>query len=175
MMTLKEKLQDDNIFDKLSSLGCLEELNGEYDEILNKKLIADYGEKKLFYYDFTIDELAHLIAMNYKTKWANEIDIIKNSIAPMLKYTELSSYVGNKNINDDVITKTSAYNTMDLIDDIQNTKQNTQDTKYTITTEKINKYFYNDLEKYKKSLIFYKISDIILSDIDNLLNISIWD
>lgn len=175
MMTLKEKLKDDNIFDKLSALGCLEELNGEYDEILNKKLIADYGEKKLFYYDFTVDELAQLIAMNYKNKWSNEIDIIQNSLAPMLKYSDVTSYQGSKNISDDVITKVSAYNEIELTDNEQNIKTNTQDTNYTITSEKFNKYFYNDLDKYKKSLIFYKISDIILYDIDNLLNIAIWD
>lgn len=174
MMTLKEKLKDENIIEKIISLGCIQTLY-QYADVLNKKLIADYGDKNIFYYDFTVDELAQLIAMNYKTKWENEIDIIQNSLAPMLKYNETTSYQGNKNISDDVITKVSAYNEIELTDNEQNIKTNTQDTNYTITGEKINKYFYNDLEKYKKSLIFYKISDIILSDIDNLLNISIWN
>lgn len=172
-MLLKEKLGNENIFQKMYDKGILTDfLNGQQD-ILNKKLLTDYGEKQILYDNLSVDEIVDLIIFYCKDKWNNIYQLI-DFTKPLPTLTNNKKYTGSTNNSSVVTNKISSYDSDVMNDNEENNKNDNNTTNYTLDTTQDNKNFLKQLQNYNNNLYFTNLSDTILLDIDNLINTSLW-
>lgn len=173
MVHLKAILEEGNLFEEIFTIKPFPFIEGN-EETLQQMLIINFGLRTVWrpYENMALEQIARTLILNHSVRWNSYLKVEEILANPFneVEAEETTSGIEQRESNRNDVTKVSAFNTSDLIDDGGSTSENLDNVnstgnKTTSRIDKQKKLAYDMLKESDKNSIIHNV----LTDVANSL------